>query len=64
MTDEKYDEALVSVGELSTAVEAKLTKVEEVRAKKEEYETGLAAIKPRLDEASKSDARRAYLEPI
>jgi chromosome segregation ATPase len=63
-TDEKYGEALENARELDTAIEEKLTKIEEVRAKKEEYESGLAAIKPRLDEASKSDARHAYLEPI
>jgi DNA repair exonuclease SbcCD ATPase subunit len=51
-TDEKYDEAVTSVGELTTAVDEKVQKAEELEEKKKQYEEARKALDPKLTEAS------------
>ena len=49
---EEYEQARDLLGELSTKVDEKLQRVAEIEAAREEYESALAALQPRLTEAS------------
>ena len=51
-TDEKYDEALTSVGDLSTKVDEKIQKGKELEEKKKQYEEARGQLDPKLTEAS------------
>jgi hypothetical protein len=61
-TDEKYDEAVTLVGELSTAVEEKLQKTKELEEKKAEYDPLAGEITPRLP--NQCEAEYPSLEPM
>ncbi len=62
-TAEDFAKALELLNDLSAKVDAYVTAQTEIDKQKEEYESGLAVIQPRLTAASTSEAQYAKLQP-